>query len=265
MIRNKIAPAFAVATGLVLVLGVALPAFALTANATASTSAKVEARQATAISKGQDKAKQEITRRIDALTKMGERVNQMQRLSDSEKATLSTNFKAQIDELTTLAGKVDADTDAATLKTDVQSITKSYRVFALVMPQAAIQAAADRVETIVSMMNTVSTKLAARIATSTSAGKNTAALSASLTDMNAKTADAHVQAQAAVTEVASLTPDNGDQTVMKSNATALKDARSKIQAAQQDLVAARKDATSIVKGLKAFNLEATASSTVSTH
>src|SRR5665213_2400081 len=153
MIRNKIAPAFAVATGLVLVLGVALPAFALTANATASTSAKVEARQATAISKGQDKAKQEITRRIDALTKMGERVNQMQRLSDSEKATLSTNFKAQIDELTTLAGKVDADTDAATLKTDVQSITKSYRVFALVMPQAAIQAAADRVETIVSMMN----------------------------------------------------------------------------------------------------------------
>ena len=82
-----------------------------------------------------------------------------------------------------------------------------------------------------------------------------------LADMNAKIADANVQAQAAVTETASLQPDNGNATVMASNTATLKDARTKIQTAQQDLVKARQDAGVIVKALIAANVGASASTT----
>ncbi len=102
-------------------------------------------------------------------------------------------------------------------------------------------------------MTTLSGKLQARITATTG---DTSALSASLSDMNAKTGDASVQANAAISEVATLTPDNGDQSVAASNEAALKDARAKIEAGMKDLQAARQDAGMIVKGLKTLNAAA---------
>jgi hypothetical protein len=99
------------------------------------------------------------------------------------------------------------------------------------------------------LMQTLAGKLQTRISAAQSAGNNVTVAQAALTDMNAKLTDANTQAQAAITEVSGLKPDNGDQTVMQSNTAALKDARTKIQTAQKDLVAARKDAGIIVKSV----------------
>ena len=47
--------------------------------------------------------------------------------------------------MNTLQSQIDADAAAdatSSLKTDIQSITKSYRIFALVIPQGTIEAAA---------------------------------------------------------------------------------------------------------------------------
>ena len=70
-----------------------------------------------------------------------------------------------------------------------------------------------------------------------------------LADMNAKIADAKVQVQAAIDEVSGLNPDNGDQTIMQTNTTALKDARAKLKIARADLEIARQDVRAIVKTL----------------
>jgi hypothetical protein len=183
----------------------------------------------------------------------------MQRISADQKTTLTSTIQAQINELATLKAKIDADTDTMTLRTDVLSITKAYRIFALVIPQGALIAAADREEAIVDTMTTLGVKLQARIAADQAAGKDVTAEQTAYADFQAKLADAKVQAQASITEVSGLTPDNGDQTKFQANRTAMKDARSKIQAAQQDFVAARKDAETIVKGLR---VSAHASSTV---
>jgi hypothetical protein len=234
--KRNILPALAVALTL---LALSAPAFA------ASTTAP--------LAKAQDRAKQEITRRTDALTKLSARIGEMQKLSASEKASLSSGILTQINILTALEAKIAADTDAATLKTDVQSITKSYRIFALIIPQGAIAAASDRVESTVATSGDISTKLQARITSANSAGHDTSALSASLVDMNAKTANANTQAEAAVSETASLTPDNGDTTLMQSNTSALKDARAKLKTAEADLKAAKADAESIAKALKGFS------------
>jgi len=86
---------------------------------------------------------------------------------------------------------------------------------------------------------------------------------ASLADMNAKVADANTQSQAAVSLVANLQPDQGNQTVMQSNQTALKTARADIKAALADFKTARQDAGSIVKALGAMHLNASGSASSS--
>jgi hypothetical protein len=155
----------------------------------------------------------------------------------------------------------DAANSTSSLKTDVKSITASYRIFALILPQGTIEAAADRVLAIVGTMTDLGTKFSARISAAQSAGNDVTAANVTLTDFNAKVSDATIQANAAASEVASLTPDNGNATVMASNTAALKDARSKIQAAQQDFVAARADATTIIKNLAKFKVSTSANVT----
>lgn len=210
------------------------------------------------------KADTAINNRITALNGLETRINQMVRISADEKTSLDASIQSSVSDMATLKAKIDADTDNATLKADIQSITKSYRIYLLVMPQGRIIAAGDRIMTIVGLFGDLSTKLQARISAAQTAGKDVTALNASLSDMNAKTADANVQAQAAITEVAALHPDNGDKTVFASNQAALKDARAKIKAAMADLKTARSDAGSIVKALIAMKLDASANATSNT-
>ena len=128
------------------------------------------------------RADDEITRRVNALNALSTRVNAMVRLSATDKSNLSTSIQSQITAMNTLQTQIAADAAAnntSSLKTDVQSITASYRIFALILPQGAIEAASDRVLTIVGIMNDLSTKFSARIQAAQSAGNNvTAATSA---------------------------------------------------------------------------------------
>jgi|GEM_PF-995799 len=197
-----------------------------------------------------DRGGRMLDQRANSLQKMLDRILGMKNLSDSQKAVFSAKIQAEIGNLGELKTRIEGDTSTTTLKTDLQSITKSLRVYALIEPQANITAAAERAQTLVTMMNTVSTKLQARLAKDATASANTSVQS-SLADLSAKLSDASTQAQAATTEVSALQPDNGNQTVFQSNQAALKDAKSKIQTAQQDIVAARKDVQTIVKVLVA--------------
>lgn len=198
------------------------------------------------------KADKEIERRIKALNELNTRIQAMKKVTATQKSNLASSIQSQISTLNTLKAKIDADTDLATLKTDVQSITKSYRIFALVIPQGAEIAAADRALTLADQMTTLGTKLQTRISGAKTAGKDVTSLQKSLDDYNAKITDAKTQAQKAIDEISALTPDNGDKAKMEANTKAMKDAKAKIQAAQQDFVAARKDAKDITQGLKAF-------------
>ncbi len=110
-------------------------------------------------------------------------------------------------------------------------------------------------------MTVVGTKLQTRITAAETAGKNVTALTASLADYTAKIADAKIHADGAVSGIIALVPDQGDATVAASNKAALKAARADIKIATTDLQAARKDATSIIKAIKSFKLDASGSAT----
>ncbi len=272
-----------ISAGVMAVSLAAVPAFALTTglnaavnvNATATVgSGTVGAGTHTNVSLGArftnivTRADKEITRRITALNDMATRVNAMVKLSTAEKGSLAANIQTEISAMTALQTKIAGDAAAnntSTLVTDAKSITASYRVFALVIPQAAIEAASDRVLTTASIMADLSTKLSARITTAQAAGNNVNAATSALADMNAKITDSNTQANAAATEVSNLTPDNGNATLMASNTAALKDARAKIVASQKDLLAARADAETIVKALASYKVSVSASASSSVH
>jgi hypothetical protein len=238
-----------------------------TTNAQVGVRAKVMASstaETTRAARAKEKAAQEIDRRIASLNTLVARITAMSKVADTLKTNIKTNVQAQIDGLTALKTKIEADTDLATLKTDVKSVTDSYRIYMLVMPQTRITAAADRMATVINMMFGVGTKLQARINSAKASGADTAALEATLVDLGAKLSSAQTHATAAVNLIVALTPDNGDKTVMASNEAAIKNAQKEIKAGHEDLVAGRKDITSIIKGLATLKVSATASSSIQT-
>lgn len=231
------------------------------ATDTPKVAAKLDAKIAPAIVKG-DK---EIDRRVKALTDLAARLGATQRVTATFKQTLTTNVQNQINGLTQLKAKIDADTDLETLKTDSKTIAESYRTFALVMPQTNIAVAADREVTLVAMLNQLGAKLQARVQAAGQSGADVTKITVVLKDMSDKLADADIQVKASVSVSASLTPDNGDKDKMTANQQALKTARADIEASRKDLLAARKDAEQVIKALKSLPTPTSnASSTTST-
>lgn len=220
-----------------------------TANPTTANTATngSQTAQANKITNLKTRADTEITRRINQLNIINIRLGTIKHLTDAQKSAFSSQISTEIANLKTLETKIDADTDLPTLKTDVQSIVTSYRVFALFIPQIQMIGAADRILNVADMMNDLAAKLAKRINDAKNAGHSAANLQTILTDMQNKIADAKTQANNVISSVAGLTPAG-----YPGNKSTLQSARAMLQTARQDLVAAGQDAKQIIQGLRAF-------------
>lgn len=205
---------------------------------------KAAVRQDAVISRLKTRADNEITRRVNALTKLMTRITDVKRLTADQKTNLTSQIQDQINSLNTLKAKIDADSDIATLRTDVQSIVKSYRIFALFIPKTYIIAHADRLLDVTDVLTGIQGKLQTRIDSLKSAGNDTTAMQNLITDMTAKLADAKTQATNAISAVLPLTPDG-----YPANKATLQSARTMLVAARQDLAAAHKDEQQIRQDL----------------
>jgi hypothetical protein len=248
---NKNTIGVAAAVTIIVAFG-AIPAFAQTTTRPGLHRGVTSTTLQTRITQMTNRGSQEITQRIDALNALVARINDMKNVSSAQKSTLQTTLQNEISLMTSLQQKIASDTSTTVLRADLQSITQSYRIYALVLPQGEIFATADRALTLATSMGTLGTDLQSRISQAQSAGQNVASLQTALADLTAKISDAQTNAQAAITEVSGLVPDQGNTTQLQANTSALKDARAKIKTANQDLVAARKDAGMVVKGLKSL-------------
>jgi hypothetical protein len=246
------------------------PAFALSLGVSASASASTSVSGANAAARLQKvitQANSDIAARITALNNLNARVQAMVKESASEKASISADVQTNISGLQTLQTKIDADTTVSAATTDAKTIFTTFRIYALVMPQGYILAAADRVTVITGLMSNLATQIQTRITADQSAGKNVSALTATLADMNASITDANNQSATAQAGVSGLQPDQGNATVAASNKAALVAARGDIKTATSDLQAARKDITTLLQGLKSLgggSASASTSASVST-
>jgi DNA repair exonuclease SbcCD ATPase subunit len=189
----------------------------------------------TMTSAAKTRADQEIDRRITAMKALIERINKVKRITEEQKTVLTAQLQTNIDNLTTLKAKIDADTDAATLKTDKQSIVDSYRIFAVVMPQVEVIAHADNILQMVESMNANTITLRAK---AEEKGKDLTTVQALIDDRQAKLDDATAQATKAISTVLPLTPGSypGSKDTFMSARDMLKTARTDLQAAHTDMV-----------------------------
>jgi hypothetical protein len=239
----------------------ALGAQAMTVSKQSSTRAGTD----TAAEALRTKTTTQIDNRIKAMNELTARINEMKRLSATEKTSLTASIQTSISDMDQLKTKVGAETDIAAIRQDSQSVTKGYRIYMLVLPQGRIEAAADRVLNIVSLMTSFETKLQGRLDQAKTDGNDTSSAVAIMSDMHAKILDANTQAQAAIDLVSGLQPDNGDKTTAQANSQALKDARTKIKTAIADLKTARQDAGKVVKLLAGFKASSSGSAGIRTN
>ncbi len=253
-------------TGLTLTLFVPLSAFAQTPAATAITTVTAAAptivsttpltkqavRQATQQQRLtqtetalKNRADTEIDRRTTSLNALITRINAFKRLTTDQKSSFATQIQTEITNLTNLRTKIDADTDTVTLRADIKSIVTEYRVFAFYIPQLRLLDTADRLLTLTDEMTVYATKLQTRIAQAQAQGSDVSLLQTSLTDMQAKIADAKTQAGNVITAISALTPAG-----YPANKTTLQSAKTMLMTARQDIGTAQSDAKTIIQGVK---------------
>lgn len=170
---------------------------------------------------------------------------------------------AEIASLNELRARIAADTSTTSLKANMEAITKSHRVFMLIVPQGHISASADAVKTSVASMTALITKLAARLTEASTAGSDVSAQQKALADAQTKLTTATAAADAALALTKDLKPDNGDKTIADANKKALEAGRAKIKEANDALKGARADIKTATDGTKKLNARATVNATTS--
>lgn len=193
------------------------------------------------------RATTEISRRTTALNILITEVSSMRHLTTTQQSIFTTQVQDEITALTAVQTKINADTDLSSLKTDVQSVIGSYRVFALFIPQIHILNVADRILTVITSIKVLIPKLQTRIQTAQSRGANLTSLQASLTDMQSKLSDTQTQVNNIMTTITPLVP-----TGYPANKTTLQGGRTQLQTAIKDLRTINQDVKSIILGLQSF-------------
>jgi len=199
------------------------------------------------------RADNEINRRVTSLNNLIAKINNLKKITDTQKTDFVNQIQAEITSLNTLKTKIDADTDLVTLRTDAQSIVKSYRVYLLLIPKMNILVAADSLDTIADRLDVLAGKLEARI--NTAGDVDVASLKTNLADIKTKSADMRIQAQKARDSIIPLTPDG-----YPGNKGILQQGRQYIVTGKNDLQTARHDAEIIIQGLKEVKVTKTSTS-----
>ena len=223
-----------------------IPASALktaTTAAAGSTSTADQAKIQLIINRGNS----EISRRLSTLTMLTGKINSATKLSASDQAALSSEVATEINGLTSLKTKLDADTTLSDAKTDAQSVINDYRVYALIVPKVnLIKTAADQ-QVAESKLSALATKLQSRISAAQVAGKNVTSLQSGLAAMNSKVSAAQTISSSIESSVIGLQPSD-----YNSNHSVLSGDRNQLKTAQNDIQAAVQASSTIITGLKSL-------------
>jgi hypothetical protein len=142
-----------------------------------------------------------ITTRIDlrlaALNKDLADINAAKNITGGHRSTLSTVLSNDTAGLTSLKGKVAAETTLIALHDDATSMVNDYRVYTLVGPKVRLTIAGDSASAAIGKAQQAHDKLAAAVAEKKAGGTDTTVAEADLADMQSSisAATAHLSGQ----------------------------------------------------------------------
>ena len=209
----------------------------------ASPASAPNARQQARLTRLHARCDQEIDVRVNSLNKLNTTVGNLKKLSSAQISQFQSEIQTDINALTILKAKCDADTDLPTLISDIKSIFNNYRVYAVFMPQIRLLAAADRMDITADLLSDYANKLQFRIQSQ----GNPANLVSLLSDMQAKIADARTQYGNVISQIIPLSPSS-----FPGSNPVLQNARGEIKTGAGDLKTAWQDAKQIRQGLKSL-------------
>ena len=178
----------------------------------------------------------EIARRLATLDQLSSGLSQASHLTAADKSTLNTILNNDKSGLTTLRTKIDADTDVATARVDVQSIVTSFRIYVLVVPQVRLVRAADLGLDAATRLDQVASRLQTAIDADKTAGKDVTKAQAAVDDLKAQTKAASGLLTPVPGQIVAITPSQwpGAQSTLKSARDAVRNARHDLQTARGD-------------------------------
>lgn len=189
-----------------LILAVVTVLMPISASAMATASTTTATNNSAELARLKPKADAEIGRRITTLNGLVAIVNAAPHISAADKTNLAGQINPEVIALPALKTKIDADTDLATLKADVQSIYTEFRVYALLVPKVHLVRVADRLSDASAKLTTYADTLQSHIDKAKTAGKNITAVTSTMTDMRNQIASANTDFTAAVNDLISITP-----------------------------------------------------------
>jgi hypothetical protein len=193
------------------------------------------------------RAHEAIERRLNTLRRLADRVRDNRRLTHDHRATLTDLINDQIEGLTALDGKIQADTDRETLLADVKSIVTDYRVYLLTVPKVHLVVGADTEVAVADRLDQVAARLQTKIDEAEAAGKDVTVAQGHLDDMKAKAGDARSAASGVPESVLPLLPQD-----YPDNKPTLDRARDRLREGRTALREAAKLARQVVQDLKAL-------------
>ena len=202
-----------------------------------------------AISRIQGLANNEITRRITTLNGLLTIINAATHLSAADKTSLTTQINTELANLPALKTKIDADTDLATLRTDVQSIYTEFRVYALLVPKVHLVRVADRLTDATAKLTVYADLLQAKIDAARASGKDVTAETATMADMRSQIATSNSDANSVDSTLVPLTPDQ-----YNASPTIISNLRVTLNAGRQATAKALQDGSSVRNGLKSLGV-----------
>ena len=186
-----------------------------------------------------------VDARLAQLARLNTAVTAAKHITAGHKSTESAAIADATTGLQALKTKIAGDADAATLKTDCESMVTTYRVFVLRTPQAHLVIADDAESFAIGRLGEAVPKLSDAIDKATAAGKDTTAAKAALADVSAKLADATSHAKGVSDAVIVLTPAD-----YNANHAVLAGPRDNVRTAAADIKAAAADVKTITAALK---------------
>ena len=185
-----------------------------------------------------------IDGRLETLHALGLDVGNAKDLASADRSSLSGLINSDVSGLTSLRGKVAAETTVSAVRADAQAMVDDYRVYLLVVPKVHLTNVFDIEAAVVPALQKVHDTLAARVASAPGGG--TAAEKSELADMLAQIQAAQ-QAQAGrVATLLGIAPSPNADALR----SALKPLVDDAKGARKDLAQARADAKEVAAALK---------------
>jgi hypothetical protein len=224
-----------------------LSAIVLGLSGTSALAAEPTAAMVTHLAAIQTRGDADITQRITSLNALASKVASAKRLTADQKASLTTQTQSEVDGLTALKAKLDAETanQVTEAKVDFQNIFAAHYIYRFDLPRDERVLAADAQSDAAATLTALIPKLQAYIAQAQAKGSDVSSEQALLTDLQTKSADAQTKSQAVIASLVPLVASGvpGNLVTIQSAATTLKGTRT-------ELGTARTDAQSIVTALK---------------